>query len=69
MSENSYEIVLDKEQVAVRRHRQRYLKRAGFSDFPAFQLALRFDIEKERAAELLAKSGSEEWVLDQLLDD
>ena len=68
MADESLEFELDREQVAVRKLRQRYLERAGFSHFPAFRLAIRFDIEKERAAELLKKSGDEDWVLDQLLD-
>jgi len=67
-TEDSWEIELDSEEMRVRKHRQRFLERAGFSEFSAFRLGMRFDIPKERAADLLAKSGDEAWVMDQLID-
>lgn len=68
MATGSWEIEFDSEETRVRLHRQRFLEHAGFSDFAAFRLAMRFDVPKERAADMLAKSGSEEFVLDQLID-
>ena len=62
------ELEVDAEQWRVRKHRERFLLEAGFSEFSAFRLAMRFDIEKEHAADLLKRSGNELWVLDQLID-
>ena len=62
------ELEVDGEGWRVRKHRERFLLEAGFSEFTAFRLAMRFDIEKERAADLLKRSGDERWVLDQLID-
>lgn len=62
------ELEIDSEEWRVRKHRERFLLKAGFTEFSAFRLAMRFDIDKEHAADLLARSGSEAWTLDQLLD-
>lgn len=67
-TEESWELELDSEEYRVRRHRQTFLERAGFSEFAAFRLSMQFDIPKERAAELLETAPSEDWVLDQLID-
>jgi hypothetical protein len=63
-----FEFDVNGEEWKVRKHRERYLREQGFSEFGAFRLAMRFDIEKEHAVDLLTKSGSEEWVFDQLYD-
>lgn len=65
---NEWALEVDAEEWRVRKHRERFLLKAGFSEFAAFRLAMRFDIEKEHAAGLLAKSGDEAFVLDQLFD-
>jgi hypothetical protein len=64
----SWEIEVDDEQFRVRKHRETFLLKAGFSEFAAFRLAMRFDIEKEKAASLLATSHDEQFVVDQLID-
>lgn len=64
----SVELEVNAEEWRVRKHRERFLLKAGFSEFTAFRLAMRFDIEKEHAARLLERSGNELWVLDQLID-
>lgn len=64
----SVELEVNAEEWRVRKHRERFLLKAGFSEFTAFRLAMRFDIEKEHAARLLERSGDELWVLDQLID-
>lgn len=74
--QEAYELELDRgEEYRVRKHRERYLLREGFSEFGAFRLSMRFDIEKERAADLLKRrtaalgvEGAEAWVIDQLFD-
>jgi hypothetical protein len=62
------ELEVNSEEWRVRKHREKFLLEAGFSEFSAFRLAMRFDIEKERAAGLLERSGDELWVMDQLID-
>lgn len=62
------ELEVNAEEWNVRKHREQFLLKAGFSQFSAFRLAMRFDIEKEHAARLLDKSGDELWVMDQLID-
>lgn len=64
----SVELEVNAEEWRVRKHRERFLLKAGFTEFTAFRLAMRFDIEKEHAARLLERSGDELWVLDQLID-
>lgn len=68
MAGESWELEFDSEESRVRLHRQRFLEQAGFSEFAAFRLAMRFDIEKEHAADLLGKSHDENLVLDLLID-
>lgn len=66
--DDSYEIVMDSEEMRVRLHRQRFLERSGFSQFTAFRLAMRFDIDKEKAADMLAHGATEQQVVDLLID-
>lgn len=66
--DDSVELEVNSEEWRVRKHRERFLEKAGFSQFSAFRLAMRFDIEKEHAARLLQQSGDELWVMDQLFD-
>lgn len=62
------ELELDPEVTRIRKHREAFLVKAGFSDFGAFRLSMCFHVEKERAARLLADSHDEQFVIDQLID-
>ena len=62
------ELEVDSEEWRVRKLREAFLLGAGFSQHAAFRLAMRFEIEKERAAALLKLNPDEAWVLDQLID-
>lgn len=67
-TDESWELQFDSEEMRVRLHRQRFLERSGFSEFGAFRLAMRFDIDKEKAADMLAHGATEPQVIDLLID-
>lgn len=60
------ELTLDPEVTKVRKWREEQLRAAGFSDFSSFRLSMVPDWH--RAADLLAKTGDELFVVDQLID-
>lgn len=62
----AWEVELDTEETRVRLWRQAQLEKAGFSDFTAFRLSMVPDWH--RAADMLAKGATEDFVLDQLID-
>lgn len=62
----TWEIELDTEEARVRRWRQKQLDKAGFSEFTSFRLSMIPDWH--RAADMLAKGATEDFILDQLID-
>lgn len=68
MDEESPTLVEDQGEMSVRRWRRQQLEAAGFSEFTAFRIAMRFDIDYRSAIALLAKGATETQVADLLLD-
>lgn len=70
-----FEFELDHDGMRVRKWRQQQLEQAGYSEFSAFRVAMRFDIDLHMAVDLIAKAiprlgadQADRWAVDQLLD-
>jgi hypothetical protein len=64
----SWEIEVNPEEYRVRVFRQRALELSGFSEFAAFRLSMRFDVDWHQAADMLKAGATEDQVIDLLID-
>lgn len=62
------ELTIDPEWRAVRDWRQAQLVAAGFSEFTAYRIALRVDVEYQTAIEWLRRGATELQITDLLID-
>lgn len=62
------ELEQDQEMLRVRRWREQQLLKAGFGEFAAFRIAMRFEVPYQRAVGMLRAGATELQITDLLLD-
>ena len=63
-----FELNIDPDWLRVRNWRRDMLEAGGFSEFTAYRIALRFDVEYRAAIEMLEGGATELQVTDLLID-
>lgn len=67
-ADESWEIEVDPEELAVRRWREKQLRKAGVDDFAAFRLSMAFDADLHRLVEMKERGVTDDFLIDMFID-